>query len=268
MQVAENREANMTNQQDALNSETPIIKPERDYRPRYPKKLALVLSFIQLGVASLAIITQVVMQVSSSDESVTKYLRGIEHLGTGIWCGILFALSGATGIAASLTQNTSCIVANIVISVFTIIFGFIFFIISSIGTAASYNHTHAMFAIQIAINVIQIMTSSSFSAISCRTLFNCCSDAKPLNKTFPKKSMMTLCSIQLFIAILVIIMGVTSTESLRFERTFAVIFKVRFYKLFLFAGIGLSSIIGAEGANDSEETSFVENGVRFLLSFQ
>ena len=116
VQVTENREANMTNQQDALHLETPIIKPERDYRPRYPKKLALVLSFIQLGVASLAIITQVVMQVSSSDESVTKYLRGIEYLGTGIWCGILFALSGATGIAASLTQNTSCIIANLVIS--------------------------------------------------------------------------------------------------------------------------------------------------------
>ena len=202
----------MNNQQHAVHLETPVMKPERNYRPRYPKKLTLILSFIQLGIAFLAIITQVVMQIQSNDRSGPYYVREIQHLGAGVWCGILFGLSGGTGIAAILKQNTSCIIANMITSVISIIFGFTFFIISSIGTGnSSYmgnSTTHAMFAIQMAISIIQIMASSSFTAISSRAICNCCSDAKMSKKSFPQNPFKILSSLQLFLAVLIIIMEI------------------------------------------------------------
>ena len=211
MQVTENREANMNNQQDVVHLEMPYTKPGRDYRPQYPKKLTLILSFIQLGIAYLAIITQVVLQVSGRSP------WHIIYIGTGAWCGILFGLSGAMGIAASLKQNTLSIVGNMIISVVTILFGFTFFIISSIGTGIfsyrSNNTAHAMFAIQMTISIIQIMASSSLTAISSRAICNCCSDDKMSKKSFPKTPMKILCSIQLFIAILIIIMEISVMSS-------------------------------------------------------
>ena len=71
VQVTENKEENMNNQQDVGHLEMPCTNPGRDSRPQYPKKLTLILSFIQLGIASLAIITQVVIQASRD-----RYYRG------------------------------------------------------------------------------------------------------------------------------------------------------------------------------------------------
>ena len=63
VQVTQNKEENMNNQQDVGHLEMPCTKPGRDYRPQYPKKLTLILSFIQLGIALVAFITQAVLQI-------------------------------------------------------------------------------------------------------------------------------------------------------------------------------------------------------------
>jgi len=219
VQVTENRVAYMNTQQDAVHLETPFMKTRRDYRPRYPKKLTLILSIIQTGIASLAIFTQVVIETQVPYDEYGRCLPiGIRILGTGFWCGILFGLSGASGIAASLETSCcksekSCIIVNMIVSVVSIFFGFTLFTISSIGTGAyqeyySDSTIHAMFAIQMAISIIQIMASSSVFAISSRAICNCCSDFKTLKKIFPKTQMKVLSLIQLFIAILIMIMEI------------------------------------------------------------
>ena len=224
VQITENREAYITTQQNAVHLDTPIMKTRRDHLPRYPKRFPLIFSIIQLGIASLAIITQLVIETQVPYDEYGRCLPiGIRILGTGFWCGILFGLSGASGIAASFETSCcksekSCIIVNMIVSVVSIFFGFTLFTISSIGTGAyqeyySDSTIHAMFAIPMAISIIQIMASSLVFAISSRAICNCCNYVKPLKKIFPKTTMKVLSLIQLFIAILIIIMEIAVMSS-------------------------------------------------------
>ena len=77
-----------------------INNPDNMYLINKTMKTKFFLSVIQCVVAFLGILTEVII-LSSSD----KYDSSEEHLGTGIWCGLLFGLSGSLGIVASLKQK-------------------------------------------------------------------------------------------------------------------------------------------------------------------
>merc|ERR1712038_1609691 len=79
--------------------------------------------------------------------------------------------------------------------------------------------------LEMAIGPIQIMASLSSFAVSCQAI-HCCSDAKTLEKygSFPKTTMKVLCSIQLFIAILAIIMGAISLYLIRYGGFWGIVF--------------------------------------------
>ena len=213
-QGGENRREEMFNGSDTSNFVQKIMKPKKDYGHLFPKNLTLILSVAQCALGLFGIISQIVIQ--TSDEI------GVGILGTGIWCGLLFGLSGALGIAASLKQKTAFITASMISSIISTVFAVPFFIISSVGTGLSEHGrrgsdsiNHAMFAIQMAIGIIQIIASTSSSAISCQAICNCCKITKNSNGLFPKFSMISmkiLSAITLLIAISIIIVDIITTN--------------------------------------------------------
>merc|ERR1712038_1717962 len=119
----------------------PKNKSGIDYRHLFPKKFSLILSFIQLVCAVLAITFLVIVRVPSDYRNVQ------EHLGEFIFCGIVFGLSGATGIAASLTQRKPTIIANMIISIITVGVGLAHFVWSAMWQLDDENLTQLEMAI-------------------------------------------------------------------------------------------------------------------------
>ena len=151
------------------------MKTKKDYLNLFPKRFTLILSVIQCVVALCGILSQIIIQSSPDKKRRYWYQSEVDHFGTGIWCGLLFGLSGSLGIAACLKQNKSCITASMISSIIAAVFGVPFFIISSIGTGdtayliSGLSYTgytdakkntvrtnHAMFAIQMAISITKI----------------------------------------------------------------------------------------------------------------
>ena len=114
---------------------TAMDTDERDesYGSLFPKKMMLTLSSIQCLMAVFGIVSQVVGMISTDSQSNSD----IRHLGTGIWCGVIFGLSGALGIAASLRPNSPMIFGNMIFSIISAGFCLPLLIISAIGTANS-----------------------------------------------------------------------------------------------------------------------------------
>ena len=189
-------------------------------------KTKFFLSVIQCVVAFLGIVTEVIIL-----SSIDKCESSEDHLGTGIWCGLLFGLSGSLGIVASLKQKKAWMTASMISSIIAAVFGIPFFIISYVQAwrwekpyREPTNHLypgyveqntggtkHAMFAIQMAISIAQIFASASSSALSCQAICNCCKKSNGYENQeqslkFPKHPMKHLSLVQLLVAILIIIM--------------------------------------------------------------
>jgi len=154
---------------------TPVQKPKIPYEQRFPKKTMLILSSIQLVMAALAIITQVV-------GLSTRYPEA-HYVGTGIWCGILFGLSGMFGTIASLKPSFGMIVTFMIFAIISAVFCLPLLVISSMSTAWSgygYRSRYgsdvkkAMFATQVAISLIQAIAAIASSAMTCKALCSCC----------------------------------------------------------------------------------------------
>ena len=160
------------------------------------------------------IISEVIIISSEYKKDHYGYGNSEDHLGTGIWCGLLFGLSGSLGIVASLKQKEVWITASMISSIIAAVFGIPFFIISYIQAYQYENTTgpkHDMFAIQMAISIAQIFASSSSSALSCQAICNCCKKSNghgnpEQSLNFPKLPMKHLSLVQLSVAILIIIM--------------------------------------------------------------
>ena len=85
------------------------LKPKLQYEKRFPKKIVVCLSSIQLCMALLAIITQLI--------GISTRYPEMAYIGAGIWCGIFFGLSGFFGILAGRKQSYSTIVTFMVFSI-------------------------------------------------------------------------------------------------------------------------------------------------------
>jgi len=152
------------------------VKPKVDYAKRFPKKFMITLSSIQLVMGALAIITQII-GLSTRDPDA-------HYVGTGIWCGVFFGLSGLFGVIASLKPSFSTIVTFMVMTIIASVFSLPLLIISSLSTAFtrpySYSYRyydglkHSMFAIQIVISLLQAGAAIASSVMTCKAVCSCC----------------------------------------------------------------------------------------------
>jgi len=149
------------------------VKQRIAYEERFPKKFMITLSSIQLVMGALAIITQVI--------GLSVRYPDAHYVGTGIWCGIFFGLSGLFGIIASTKPAFSTIVTFMVMAVIASVFCIPLLIASSIFTAVTANSyyrndglKHAMFAIQIVISLVQAGAAIASSVMTCKAVCSCC----------------------------------------------------------------------------------------------
>jgi len=171
--------------QNVINPAPPVIimvptpapvKQKIAYEKRFPRKLMLTLSSIQLAMAALAIISQVI-------GLSTRYPEA-HYVGTGIWCGIFFGLSGMFGIIASCKPSFGIIVTFMVFTIIASVFCIPLLIASSISTAFSgrcwRNYCNgrelrtAMFAVQIVISLVQGVAAIASSVMTCKAICSCC----------------------------------------------------------------------------------------------
>ena len=164
----------------SLNDPVVLDKPKKiSYKRRFPKRLIIALSVIQLTMAALSITTNVL--------GVTmRYPHVFHMIGVGIWSGIFFGLSGIFGLVASCKPTLGYIVTLMVFTIIAALFSLPLLILSPLGTADTkycshhcYNNDirHAMFVIQIVISLIQFATAMASSAMSCKAIcicYTCC----------------------------------------------------------------------------------------------
>ena len=150
------------------------------YAQRFPKKFMLTLSSIQLAMAILAIITQVM--------GLGFFVRGLglgEHfVGPGLWCGVFFALSGVFGSVASIKPSFGWIVTFMVFAIISAFLCLPLLFISSFGAfitgnccrhcMASCRNTLAYpaFLILVVISLIQASAAIKSARMTCRAV--CC----------------------------------------------------------------------------------------------
>ena len=187
------------------------VKQKVSYNEVFPKIPMIVLNSVQLLMATLAIVTQVVGIIESR--------HGFHIAGAGIWCGIFFLASGTSGMVASCYPSFASIVTNMVFAIVSALFCLPLLVFSSFGTAFGgygYSSSHAaniMFPIQIAISLIQAISAIMSSAMTCRAICPCCKTSteskvkQPIryHETFPKQVIVVLGSIQLIMALVGII---------------------------------------------------------------
>jgi len=163
-----------SNQQVLIMSQNPSsLQPKVDYSKRFSKKFMLALSFLQLLSAALAISTQMILL--STDKP-----GGAGFVATGIWCGIIYGLSGFFGVLASLRPSKSTIVTFMVMTIFASIFSFPGFLIPSLlmpspsRFISSRGVGHGMIVMQIVISLVQAGVAIASSVMTCKAVCHCC----------------------------------------------------------------------------------------------
>ena len=157
-------------------SNSATARQKMPYPKRFSKRFMLTLSFVQLAMAIIAISTAVIL--SSSD---------YRHVfaGIGIWCGVIFCISGMFGITVSLRPSSGTIISFMVFSIISAVFCFFFLIFSLVGVGGTssgcyyspcHNHdrAHGVFIAQIVVSLVQGATAIISSVISCRAMPGCC----------------------------------------------------------------------------------------------
>merc|ERR1712050_335042 len=96
------------------------------------------LSCTQLVMAALAIITNLI-------GLSTKYPRE-QYAGTGIWCGILFGLSGIFGTVASFKRSPATIITFMVFAIIAAVFSFPLLFVSLMTRLSKEPYTPNLFS--------------------------------------------------------------------------------------------------------------------------
>ena len=126
----------------------------------------------------LAIITQAIGLYTDD-----YYGPGFQIVGTGIWCGIFFALSGVFGAIASRKPTFGWIVTFMVFSIISASFSLPLLVLSSIGTVdQGYYYFYpgdptlgyVVSAIQIVISLVQAAAAIVSAGMTCRAVCKCC----------------------------------------------------------------------------------------------
>ena len=162
-------------QQVAIMTQSPTsVKPKVDYAKRFSQEFTLFLSCLQMLSAFLAITTEIVYLTAE---------RSIPFA-TGIWCGILYGLSGFTGVFASLRPSKLIIVSFLVMAIIASLFslpGLIFpsmFMYCHVFRVHPCHRVsgvaHAMLVSQMVIASVQAVAAVTSSVMTCKAICGCC----------------------------------------------------------------------------------------------
>ena len=164
---------NPTQQVVIMAQSPPSVKPKVDYTKRISKEFMLLLSCLQLLSGFLAITTEIVFLTRE------KY----NFFATGIYCGILYGLSGFIGVFASLRPAKSTIVSFMVMTIISSLFCLPGLVIPSIIMWPHLRHNaiddqpaigHAMLVMQMVIAIVQAVAAVASSVITCKAICHCC----------------------------------------------------------------------------------------------
>ena len=142
------------------------VKQNMPYNQRFPQKRILALSAVQLALAILAIITQVIISHPRIQVIYTA----------GLWCGVLFASSGLLGVIASTRPSFGVILTFMVFAIISAAFCFTV-LISGYGSWGYGNWRMdkgfcAGLIIQFIVSLIQAAAAIIAAGITCGTVCN------------------------------------------------------------------------------------------------
>merc|ERR1712008_374335 len=136
----------------------------------FPKKTILTFSIIQLTCAGLAAVLQLCL-IGMHD----SYYFSTSYVGTGLWTGFFFGISGGVGLVAVQRPSNCTLVAYMVLSIFSvlplIIFAGIGFGDSRRGRSRNFL-SMIFYGIQLLIGLLQGVVAITTAAFSCRAV--CC----------------------------------------------------------------------------------------------
>ena len=158
----------------------PMAFDKEYYATRYPRKTMLCLSTIQFGIGSVVIVGQAIVIMT---DLVTSRCFNFDLFGVlGIWCGIIFVLSGLFGILAAIRPSQCSIITSMVLSILTACFCTPFLAFGGFGVGLSVDRGSsnscnakidvAMFSIQLLVALVQAVVSIIASSTGCRAV--CC----------------------------------------------------------------------------------------------
>ena len=143
------------------------VKKKMPYDQRFPNKRMLGLSAVQLAMAIMAIITQVII-------SGPWRIHVIET--ADLWCGVLFAASGFLGVIASTRPSFGSIVTFMVFAIISAAFCFAVLVSGNVswhGGPGIYNGMCAALIIQVIVGVIQAAAAIIAAGMTCGAAWNC-----------------------------------------------------------------------------------------------
>jgi len=143
----------------------------------FPKNTILTLSIIQLVCGALAAISQIVLLGISGRYN---YIAGV---GTGIWTGFFFAISGGVGLVASNRPSNCTVIAYMVLSIISALFSLPLIVLSGIGFGDGRRYRYgyssgddsvyrSFYGLQLLIGLLQGVVTIIASSFSCRAV--CC----------------------------------------------------------------------------------------------
>jgi len=140
----------------------------------FPRRTILIFSIIQLSCAALAAILQIcVIGILNSRHWGPDDFPAF--MGTGIWAGFFFAISGGIGLLASHRPSNATIIAFMVLSIVSAMFALPLLVFAGIGFGGgrrSNGFSVACYGIQILVGLLQGVVALTVSAFSCRVV--CC----------------------------------------------------------------------------------------------
>merc|ERR1712170_89841 len=138
----------------------------------FPKRTILIFSIIQLVCAGLAGILQ--MCVIGIDQG-RYYTYFPAVVGTGIWTGFFFGISGGIGLVAANRPSTASIIAFMVMIIISAIFALPLLVFAGIGFGGgrrSNDFSIVCYGVQIIVGLLQGVVAITASAFACRA--TCC----------------------------------------------------------------------------------------------
>lgn len=142
----------------------------------FPKKTIMTFSIIQLTCAALAALTQIIV-IGIYDDYYYYDFPAV--VGTGIWAGFFFGISGGLGLVTAHRPSSATIIAFMVMSIISTLFVLPLLVFAGIGfgqgggrRSRSNGFSVVCYGIQLLVGLLQGVVAITTSAFSCRAV--CC----------------------------------------------------------------------------------------------
>ena len=136
-----------------------------EYTKIFPKTLMISLSIVQVVLATLCFVAEVIAIY------VVQY-----HYWAGVWCGIFFVWSALFGIVASFKPRFITFLLMLIFNVLSSIFSLLLLILVSIELDDNYENDtlRAMLGLQLILCLVQATAVITSSALICNAICWCC----------------------------------------------------------------------------------------------